>query len=350
MNHHLRVSIPAVGVLLICVTSVTALAQENLKLAQSGFQFLAVVSDARAAALGEAMTSLRSGSSALFFNPAGMAEMDGVVDFTGSRNEWIADITHTAFSLALRPWKGDYGTIGVTVQHVSYGDFLGTRVNSANPLGYDDTGTFTLSATAVGLGYAKQLTERFSVGGHVRWVRQDLGESMTSVNIQTYYPGTDSTYRASDTAMVSNKLTPFVFDFGTQFKTGFKSLVFGMSVRNFSGEVKYASEGFQAPLVFTLGISMDIADLFDGAGPDHSMIVSIDASHHRDFPEQVKAGVEYRLMQLFSLRAGYASSHNGGTNFSYGLGVSKYGFAFDYAYTPFGVLDAVQRMTVRFMY
>ena len=46
-------------------------AAENKKLAQTGFQFLSVVSDARASAMAEAMTSLETGSSALFFNPDG---------------------------------------------------------------------------------------------------------------------------------------------------------------------------------------------------------------------------------------------------------------------------------------
>ncbi|MBP1656167.1 MAG: hypothetical protein H6Q31_768 [Bacteroidetes bacterium] len=350
MNYRQSLRTITLGVLLVCMVAAPASGQENQKLAQSGFQFLGVVSDARAAALGEAMTSLRSGSSALFFNPAGMAGMNGDFDFTASTNKWIADITHTTFSAAVNPWHGDYGILGFSIQHIDYGEFLGTRVNSASPKGYDDTGTFSLSALALGLGYAKQLSERFSVGAHVRWVRQDLGESMTAVNIQTYFPGTDSSYRVADTVFVSNKLSPLVFDFGTQFKTGFKSLVFGMSVRNFSGEVEYASEGFQAPLVFTLGISIDVMDFIEGLSPDHSLYCSIDASHHRDHPEQLKIGLEYTLMDLLSLRAGYASSNNDETNFSYGIGVSKYGIAFDYAYTPYGVFDAVQRMTVRFSY
>jgi len=350
MKRHFGLSIPTLGVLVTCLLLNGAFAQENQKLAQTGFQFLSVVSDARAAAMGEAMTSLQLGSGALFFNPAGMAGMNGLLDFTASTNQWIADITHTTFSFAVNPWHGDYGTLGVSLQHINYGEFLGTRVNSASPQGYDDTGVFELSSLAIGLGYAKQLSDRFSVGAHVRWVRQDLGESMTAVNIRTFYPGTDSSYRIADTALVENKLTPFVFDFGTQFRTGFKSLVFGMSVRNFSGEMEYASEGFQAPLVFTLGISMDVMDLWGGLAPDHSLYCSVDASHHRDHPEQVKIGLEYRLMDLVSLRAGYASSNNEETDFSYGIGVSKYGFTFDYAYTPFGVFDAVQRMTVRFSY
>jgi hypothetical protein len=323
------------------------LAQENQKLAQTGFQFLSVVSDARSAAMAEAMTSLQIGSGALFANPAGMSGMENFFDMTASINQWIADIKHYTFSLAVNPASGRYGVIGLSLQSVDYGDFYGTRVNHSVPLEYDDTGIFKLNALAVGLGYAKQLTDRFSVGGQVRWVRQDLGTSTIAVNIRPDITDTTGNRRIADTTTVSNKLSPFIFDFGTQFKTGFKSLVFGMSVRNFSEELKYVDEGFRAPLVFTLGISMDMMDLFEKGSLDQSLYLSIDASHYSDHPEQIKIGLEYKVMNTLSLRGGYAND-NGGSGLSYGVGVSRFGFAFDYAYTPFGVFDKVQRMTVRF--
>jgi hypothetical protein len=331
------------GFLMGCLLLSNGTAQNYEKLAQSGLQFLSVVSDARAAAMAEAMTSLRIGSSALFFNPAGMAGTPSFIDATASINQWIADIRHNTFSLAINPSNGDYGTIGFSLQYVDYGDFYGTRVNTASPQGYDDIGIFSLNALAVGVGYAKQLTDRFSVGGQVRWVRQDLGESLVAVNIGTDTSGT----RSADKTTVSNKLSPVVFDFGTQFRTGIESLVFGMSVRNFSTEYKYAEEGFQAPLVFTLGISMNVMDLAGKLPLDQSLYLSIDASHHRDHPEQVKVGLEYKLMNTLSLRGGYVSN-NDESKFSFGAGVSKFGFAFDYAYTPFGVFDKVQRVTARF--
>ena len=151
-------------------------AQENQKLAQTGFQFLSVVSDARSAAMADALTSLQLNSSALFSNPAGMSGMEKFFDMSASINQWIADIKHYTFSIAISPEKGNYGVIGFSIQSVDYGELLGTRVNRSVPLGYDDTGTFKMSSLALGVGYAKQLTDRFSVGGHVRWVRQDLGE------------------------------------------------------------------------------------------------------------------------------------------------------------------------------
>ena len=315
-------------------------AAENKKLAQTGFQFLSVVSDARASAMAEAMTSLETGSSALFFNPAGMANLSGLVDITASDNQWIADIRHNTFCVALSPANGEYGVIGFSLQTVDYGDFYGTRVDKTTELGYVDTEIFSLTAMAAGVGYAKRLTDRFSVGGQVRYVEQDLGNSVIPVI---------STELDTSESEVGNSLSPLAFDFGTQFKTGFKSLVFGMSVRNFSKEIKYVEEGFQLPLVFNLGISMNVLDFFEGSGLDQALIVSLDASHYRSHPEQIKVGVDYRLMNLLSLRGGYISN-NDESGLSFGVGVTKYGLGLDYSYTPFGVFDKVQRMSARFSF
>ena len=121
-------------------------AQNRQKLAQTGFQFLSVISDARAAAMGEAMTSLQVGSSALFFNPAGMAEMKNFIDISGSTNRWIADINHYTFGMAISPYEGQYGVVGLSLQYVDYGEFIGTRVAPGTTLGYVETGIFKLNA------------------------------------------------------------------------------------------------------------------------------------------------------------------------------------------------------------
>jgi hypothetical protein len=332
--------------LVLSLLGTAGLQAKNRKLAQTGFQFLSVVSDARAAAIADAMTSLQVGSSALYFNPAGMANMSGLVDMTASTNSWIADIQHNTFSMAFSPAHGNYGVIGLSYQNVNYGDFYGTVVNKGKDAGYDDTGIFQLSANAAGLGYAKRLTDRFSVGGQVRLVTQDLGESSIPL-ITTKTDSAGIAYSDTSHQVVSNSLSPWAFDFGTQFKTGFKSLVFGMSVRNFSQEIKYVEEGFQLPLVFNLGISMDLMDLIGRGSLDQSLYVSVDASHYRSHVEQVKLGVDYRLLQLLSLRGGYITDEDEG-GLTFGIGLSHFGFTFDYAYTPYGVFGSVQRMTVRF--
>jgi hypothetical protein len=334
---------------LICLLIPYGYSQENQKLGQTGFQFLSVVSDARAAAMAEAMTSLQTNSSSLFFNPAGMSRMENFFDISVSSNQWIAEIKHYTLGVALSPFEGKYGVIGFSAQSVNYGDFYGTRVRSDLPLGYEDTGIFTVSAIALGIGYAKQISDRFGIGGQIRWVRQDLGESFIPLNSRPDTTDPNHTLYVADTGRTSNKSTPLIFDFGTQFRTGIKSLVFGMSVRNFSEEVEYANEGFQAPLVFTLGISMNIMDLIDIDPLDQLFHVSIDASHYRDHPEQLKIGLEYRVMNMLSLRGGYATN-NDESGMTFGVGISKFGFVIDYAYTPFGVFNKVQRLTARFTY
>lgn len=328
---------------LICFLLVSAFvssvyAQKNQKLAQTGFQFLSINSDAKAAGMAEAVTSMQTGSASMFFNPAGMASLKSYVDVSGSINKWIADIKHTSFAVAAKPFDGDYGVFGLSLQLVDYGEFLRTVVSS-NALGYEDLGTFKLQSYAAGFGYAKQISDRFSVGGHIKYVHQDLGTSTIAV-----VSGVDTSK-----GDVSNTLSPLVFDFGTQFRTGIKSLVFGMSVRNFSTEVKYAKEGIQAPLIFTLGISMDVMDLVEKLPYDQSLYLALDASHYKDHPEQVKLGLDYRFMDMLSLRVGYASG-NDENGVTYGLGLRKYGFELDYAYTPFGIFDSVQRFTFRFAY
>ncbi|HUI28792.1 MAG TPA: PorV/PorQ family protein [Candidatus Acidoferrales bacterium] len=325
--------------LLLSSFTVPGFAQQ--KLAQSGFQFLSVVSDAHGAAMADAMTSLPLGSSSLFFNPAGMTGLNGVVDLSGSTNKWIAGITHNTFSLEVNPANGRYGVIGFSLQYVNYGDIYETIVGQG-PQGYEDLGIYHLTAYAAGLGYAKQLTEQFSLGGQIKLIHQDLGPSTIPLPGGT---GNDTSQTAS------NKLSPIVFDFGTQFKTGVKSLVFGMSVRNFSQQVKYVDEGFQAPLAFSLGISMNLLDLAKSLPFNQSLLMSLDASHYTDRPEEVNVGLDYCLLDMLSLRAGYTSGNavnDEGNGLSYGVGFSKFGLSIDYAYTPFGDFGNIQRFTVRF--
>lgn len=320
--------------LLICGWFQPSVAQKHEKLAQSGFQFLSVVSDARAAAMANAVNSLPFGSGSLFFNPAGMAEMEKTFDLSLSDNQWIADIHHNTMGFAIRPFHGHYGVLGLSAQSVNYGDnIFGTVIvpETVSPKGYKETGEIQPSAIALGVGYAKALTDRFSVGGQIRWIQQDFGNMEVPVAVDS-------------TTKVRYKESPIAFDFGTLFKTGFKSLTFGMSVRNFSREVKYLRESFELPLTFTLGIHADLMDWIQL--PHHSAILSIDAKHYRSHREQLCVGLDYRWMNLLSLRVGYLSSTDE-TSFTYGFGFSFVGLSVDYAYTPYGIFDSVQRVTVR---
>ncbi|MBN1997135.1 DUF3308 domain-containing protein, partial [candidate division KSB1 bacterium] len=88
-------------------------------------------------------------------------------------------------------------------------------------------------------------------------------------------------------------------------------------------------------------------DFYNPGGPEQSLYMSIDATHFRSHPEQLIIGLDYTIMKFLSLRGGYVTN-NDEDAFSFGLGVSYFGVTIDYAYTPFGVFDHVQRFTARF--
>jgi hypothetical protein len=328
-------------VIMIIGLSASLSYSQEAKLAQTGFGFLSISSDARASAMGDAVNSLFGCSAALTHNPATMAEMPKFFTANVSINKWIADIQYLSCSAILSPWSGDYGVIGLSFQSVDYGDVLGTMVWN-NGLGYIDTGNMDPTAMAIGIGYAKMITDRFAVGAQVRFAYQSLGRSVV--------PDV-----ATNTVVTKQNLAQTVaYDFGTNFKTGIKSLAFGMSVRNFSQDVTYEEESFQLPLIFTVGVSANIFDFFEMQGPKQSFILSCDATHPMSHPEQLKIGFEYQFMDLLALRGGYISG-NDEDDFTYGLGVSSSGlgitsadFQIDYSYTPFGVFKNVQRFTVSF--
>jgi Type IX secretion system protein PorV len=323
---------------LCCVLTLQALAQQ--KLAQTGMKFLAVGTDARASALGEAYTAVEGTSNSLFFNPAGMARIGKFTSVGLGFFQYIADIKHMYGSIAFAPEDGAYGVFGISAQYADYGEFEGT-VKYDNTKGYLDNGdlpglNFKPSGMMLGLGYARALSEKFSIGVNAKYARQDLGTVFMSVD-------------GSQT--ISNVASVIAFDFGVLYKTGFKSLNFGMSIRNFSREVRYQNEGFQLPLTFKIGFAMNLLDLTDFDPKMHQFLLVFDWGHPRDYQEQLNIGGEYTFMKLLALRIGYvtpADEHG----ISYGVGVrpevAGIGLGLDYAYTPFGVFGSVHRFTFQF--
>ncbi|MEM6337437.1 MAG: PorV/PorQ family protein, partial [Bacteroidota bacterium] len=256
-----------------------ATAQQD-KLAQTGMKFLSVSYDARAAGFGDAMTAIQQDASSLFYNPSAMGFQQTGFSSSFNQVQWIADIRYNAAAVSFQPTGGRLGVIGVSVIAADYGDLIGTVVAN-NEAGFEETGNFSPTAFSIGAGYAKSLSDRFSVGGHIKYVTQDLG---TSVAARTE----SGAFETQD-----NEISVVAFDFGVMYKTGFRSLTFALAARNFAQEITFESESFQLPLNFRIGLAMDVLD-FAELGSQHQLLASVEASNPRDFSEQVKVGAEYR--------------------------------------------------------
>ena len=318
-------------VLLILTMLSLLFSSENKKLAQTGFQFLSISSDARSGGMADAMTTIHSNSVALFFNPAGLSRQNQFFDINFSSNEWIAGIKHDAVSFSFSPKNGQYGCLGFSLLNVDYGQLQGTMVWD-NDQGFIDTEKFSPSALAFGIGYGRALSENFSVGAHVKKAYQYLGNNVV--------PVTDSSNVVED-----NVANAAAFDFGTIYITDWHGFTFGMSVRNFSEEVEYAYDSFQLPLTFRVGGSIDALSFFPSLSDKQSLKMAVEALHPRSHPERVNLGLEYSFMGIGQLRLGYLFNYDQ-RDLTYGAGVKLGPLKIDYALTPFGVFDSVSRISI----
>ncbi len=317
----------------------------QVKLAQSGFGFLGVSTDARATGMGEAVTTVGGTATSMFYNAAGIADMASLVQADVSQMTWIADIKYFSGAVAFAPYEGKYGVIGLDFTRVNYGEFKFTSVANneqgfVDLIGYPEPYAYSLK-----LVYGKKLSQEFSVGGRVKYAYQNLGQSLVPVYNQVIKDSvltTDTTYEVK-----KYSLDVLAFDFGTIYKTGFKSLAFGMSISNFSREIAYERENFQLPLTFRFGVSMNLMDFVPSMAEHSAFVLSIDAVHPRSYSEYINIGGEYVFMNTLALRAGYVTKQDD-YGLTLGFGVNKFGFAFDYSYISHKILNNVQRFSFSF--
>lgn len=306
---------------------------EREKLARTTMKFLNVSADPRAAALGDAVTARRGGSTSLFYNPAGMAYQTNFIHAAASQADWFVDVNYNFASVALRPLAGRLGVFAFSFVSVDYGEFEET-IRADNDDGYLDLGTFSPSALSFGMGYARALSDRFSIGGHVKYVGQDLGSSVMST--------TEDGFERAD-----NEESVVAFDFGMMYDTGFRSLTFAVTARNFAREIEYAEESFELPLLLKIGVAMDVLDVVAPGAGSHSLIVGIDTESPRDYSEQIKIGGEYTFLDTISLRAGYIFPTDvQGIHAGVGIHRTVAGITVggDYAYSDYGVFESVHRI------
>lgn len=324
---------------LLLAMSVPSVAQEagetNTKRAQTGMKFLSASLSPRVAALGGTGTTLQLQSTAMFYNPAGMAQMENFGHAAAGTMQWIADINYNNASFSLRPAEGTYGVFGVTFMQVDYGELEGTR-RADNEQGYVNTGTFSPNSWVVGLGYAYPVTDRISVGAKIKYAKQNLGTSVMS---------------ADEGTTKSNELGTGAYDFGIQYDTDYRGIQVAMNVRNFSPEVQYEQQSFELPMELSVGVSTDILRATNSIGPNsqHALTVLVKGATPRDFSERMHFGGEYTFMDLLSLRTGYTIPNTDleeGVNLGAGLQteVADFQIGADYSYTTYDVFDGVNRI------
>lgn len=184
-------------------------AKEFAKVGTIGGQFLKIDVGARAVGMGGAFVSVADDATAIYWNPAGVARISKSV-ISVNHTAWLAGISFTQaayiFHMGFLP-----GSLGINARSL-YMDQQPVR-DVFHPDGNGDS--FDAGDVAFGLTYARSLTDKFSTGLSVNYVQSTL-----------------ATYKASAT----------VFDFGTLYNTGYRSLKIGMSIQNIGSQMTFIDQ------------------------------------------------------------------------------------------------------------
>jgi uncharacterized protein UPF0164 len=151
--------------------------------APSGFAFLEVPAGARASALGGAFATVGEGVEASFWNPAGLAAVDGI-QVTGAHVESFQSFRHDQFAIARR-WLG--GGVSASLRA-----FYSQPIVARDELG-NETGTFGGHDLGFGLAYGRAVGAGFRVGASGRLIRERIAELSTG----TYGLGAGATWQSS---------------------------------------------------------------------------------------------------------------------------------------------------------
>jgi hypothetical protein len=325
--------------LTLCFLSIDGLHAQFVKKAQVGFRFLENPVSAEVVGRGNVGVVNTITANAIFWNPAMLGWIPNDVDVSLNHTRGIADINYNAIAVAAKLWGS--GVLGISLLSMDYGTFYQT-VRSANSQGYEETGTFSPTAFALGGAFSQKVSDRFSYGVHIKYTRQDLGDAWVST------AGSSLTDSALALQQRSYNQGATAIDVGAYYDFLYNGIRFGATVQNVSKELTYENEPFPLPFAISFGVTVEPLR-FVGIDSMHTLVLCFESRHPRDFGERANFGAEYCFLNIFSGRVGYQTNADE-RGWTAGAGVrypiSGVPVRVDYAYEPFGILGSRQFISI----
>ena len=279
-------------------------------------QFLKIAAGARGAGLGEAYSALADDAFALDWNPAGLINIQKN-SMAFMHAPYLAGTFADYFAYA--ETAGEMGSWGVSFKYMNYG-----KINRTDSSGLV-LGEFTPYDVSLSVGFACYITgfnkdpeERFVLGATGKFVKSKIMSEDNTVS-----------------ADIGLNL-PYMFD---------NRFHMSMTAQNIMGTLRYDKEQAPLPLVLRLGTVTKLSEYFNLTG---DIIAARDNLPFLAMGGEVKIPV-YEDVDTF-LRAGFntraVSDVSGARNVSFGSGLRYQDYQLDYAFSPFGDLGSVHRISI----
>ena len=251
------------------------------------YNFLRVEQGARPVAIGGAFTGIADDINTIFYNPAGLTNISSM-EYVFSYTDWLVD---SKFFSGAFGYTTGFGSFGVSFVHFGIKEFEETL-----PLQPEGTGRMVGAGNlALGLAYAREITDRLSLGGHVRYIQETLDQDVRKT---------------------------VAFDVATFYRTGFHNLTLGIALRNLGPDQAVSkvtrSESFPMPIDFNVTVASQI--LGSREGP-FCLNLAFENGFTIDLGDRYRLGTELWLLDIIAIRGGYRFNYSN-EDFSFGFGLS----------------------------
>jgi len=244
-------------------------------------------------ALGGSNISSITGIESMYWNPAGLSQIDGKVSIMASHLRYIADINIEYFAGAAD--LGSFGVVGASIKSLGFANpELVTTVD--NPDGNGQTWSPTYLTTS--LSYARRMSDKILFG---------------------------ATFKVIYEQITNESATGIAADFGLQYIAGKSGLKFGVALKNFGPSMRFDGsdlsafyqpagtitgtvnqlrsvtlEDFSLPTTLELGISYNVP-----VGKKNSLEFSGTFENNNYSSDEYRIGLEYNYNKIVYLRGAY---------------------------------------------
>jgi len=299
--------------------------------------FLNIGIGSRANAMGGAFTAVANDATALYWNPAGLSQCEHH-ELTFNHTDWFLDIYHEFMGAVILAGQHRFGAC---IDYVGIPDQKVRTIEEPEGNG----NYYNASDLMLGISYAFQFTDQFSMGITGKYIRQAI-------------------YNSSGNAGA--------VDFGALYHPSyFKWLSVGMQIANFGSSLQFtgrdteikvdndpkynsndrlpatlSTDAYPLPLVFRFGLALTPIN-----SRNNRFVTAIDLIHPSNNTESINLGMEYVYHDIISVRSGYHAllerdfETTGGLTLGFGLQIyiKDIVVVLDYAYRDFGILPGVDR-------
>jgi hypothetical protein len=319
-----------IGLLFLAFLFLINFSFSQSKVGTTAANFLGISVGPKAIGMGSAFVAVANDVTSLYWNPSGISR--GMKSqFEASHTNWLVGTDYNWVGLVIN--LDNTNAFGISFSQLDYGEDDVTTV-----LLPEGTGErWDAKDMAIGLSYARNLTDRFSIGATAKYISQQIWNESASA---------------------------FAVDVGLLYITPFNDLKIGMSISNFGSDMKMdgkdlikqidleaESQGINKtivaslktdywplPLFFRVGVAMDVLK-----NDDITVTTAVDAFRPSDNNSSVNVGMEFSYSNMFFARVGYKNlfleDTEEGLNFGAGLKYNLMETSFvhcDYAFSSFG--------------